>query len=91
MVPDLEKLNQAQQILKQAQNAYVAGNHRRAIQLAQQVLKLVPKQIEAIKILGSSACFQKNQKQAQWAFDRLKPTDRALLKKVCIRNQVILQ
>jgi hypothetical protein len=91
VVPSAHITSQAQAILKQAQDAYLSGNHRRSIQLAQQVLKLVPSHTRAMQILGSSACYLKNRRLAQWAAERLKPAPKALLEKICIRNGLNIQ
>jgi len=89
--PGINTLNQAQQLLNQAQAAYVAGNHKRALQLCTEVLKLVPNHYKAIQIMGASACYLRNKVKAQWAADRVTDTYRPLLKKVCLNNGVQLK
>lgn len=87
----MNKINEAKQLLNQAQNAYVAGNHRRAVTLCRQVLRLIPAHYKAIQILGASSCYLRNRKDSQWAYDRVSVNYRPLLKKVCLNNGIQLQ
>jgi len=84
-------LNQAQQLLNSAQAAYVAGNHRRAVQMCKQVLKLQPDHYKAVQILGAASCYLKNRGDAQWAYERVARTYQPLLRKVCLNNGVALK
>lgn len=83
--------NKIKQMIQQATDAYVAGNHKRAIDLSGQALRLSPKNKEAIQILGASACFLKNKESAQWAFDSLAPQARNLLKRICLSHGIELE
>ena len=78
------------QLLHRAQNAYVAGNHKRALQLARQTLEAVPEHHKAIQLLGASACYLRRRTDAQWAYERVKISYRPLLRKICLRNSVVL-
>ncbi len=89
--PTLEELEQGKNILNQASQAYVAGNHAKAITLAKKALTLHSSQKMAIQIIGASSCYLKKDKDAKWAYGRLPPAQRNLLKKVCERNGVELE
>ena len=79
-------------LMKQAQEAYVAGNFRRAIELCQEVLKLEPGHKGALMILGASACRLKDTTLAKWAYDRLPPGKmRESLAQICARAGVELK
>jgi hypothetical protein len=79
-------------LMKQAQEAYVDGNYRRAIELCQQVLKLEPGHKQALMILGASACRLKDTTLAKWAYDRLPPGKmRESLAQICARVGVELK
>jgi hypothetical protein len=84
-------LNRAKGLLAKAQNAYVAGNHGRAVKLCKQVLKYIPGHYKAVQILGASSCYLREAKDAQWAYDRVATSYRPLLKKVCLNNGVELR
>jgi len=88
--PTLADLERAKKIVHQASQSYVAGNHARAIQLAKQALKLAGGQKMAIQIIGASSCYLKKARDAKWAYNRLPPQQRNLLKKVCQKNGVNL-
>jgi hypothetical protein len=82
---------QAAALLKQAQEAYVSGNHGRAISLGDQALKADPGNKQAIQIIGASACYLKNERKARWAFDRLTSPARNVLKTVCGKAGINLE
>jgi hypothetical protein len=78
-------------LIQAAQQAYVAGNHRRAVLFCQQLLKLHADHYKAIQIIGASSCYLRDLPKAQWAYDRVKPSYKPLLRKVCINNGVMLE
>ncbi len=84
-------LVKAKQLLAKAQNAYVAGNHQRAVRLCKQVMQYVPGHYKAVQILGASSCYLREAKDAQWVYDRVAVSYRPLLKKVCQNNGIDLR
>jgi len=88
--PSLNTLQQAKTMLKDAQKAYVNGNHQHAAKLAQKVLALQPGNLIAAQILGASACYLKNQALAMSAYNRLPASRRGMLKNMCQRNGINL-
>jgi pSer/pThr/pTyr-binding forkhead associated (FHA) protein len=89
--PSQQDLVQARLLLKQAQQAYIGGNHASSIQLAKQVLQLKPGDNMATQILGASSCYLKNVGQAKWAYGRLPQKMRNLLKNICLKVGINLQ
>ncbi len=89
--PTLADLQQAKAVLQQAQENFVHGKYSRAMNLARQVLKLNSGNQMAIQIIGASACYLKNAKNAKWAFTRLKAVQRNYLRTICQRNGVTLE
>ena len=89
--PTLEDLQKAKALLQQARETFVHGKYARSMSLARQVLKLNPGDQMAIQIIGASACYLKNAKNAKWAFARLKAVQRNYLRTICQRNGVTLE
>jgi tetratricopeptide (TPR) repeat protein len=84
-LPSEQDIAKARALLKQAQGAYVAGDHRRSILLAKQVLRLKPGDNMATQILGASSCYVNDVDQAKWAYERLPQKMKNLLKAICLR------
>jgi len=89
--PTAAQTQQAKTLLKQARTSYVAGKHAYSIQQAKQVLKLMPGNPDAIQIIGAASCYLKQAGQAKWAYDRLRPAVRNLVRNICIRNGINLE
>ena len=81
--PSMEDMEKAKDLIRKANAAYVNGNPRQAVDLASQVLKLVPRNKTAIRIIGISNCVLKNESKARWAYDQLSTNVRNLMRKVC--------
>ena len=86
---------QTSRLLSSARSAYVAGDHARAIRLANQVLQgtlasggAVQVRRDALQIVGSAACYTRNQSLARSAYRRLDAKRRNLLRLVCARNNI---
>jgi len=88
--PTEQDLLKAKGLLKQAQGAYVGGDHRRSIALAKEVLKLKPGDNMATQILGASSCYLKDVDQAKWAYDHLPRKVKGLLKHICLKEGINL-
>jgi hypothetical protein len=82
---------QADALVQQAQTAYVNNNHARANQLAKQALRLRAKHIQAIQILGASACYLNKEAEAKSAYNRLAAGPRGMLRTVCQKAGISLQ
>jgi pSer/pThr/pTyr-binding forkhead associated (FHA) protein len=83
--PTPEEMAQANQTLSEAQDAYISGQHERAVSLARKALKLAPGNQVAHQILGTSYCYLKNAAGAKRAYRRLPAGPRRLLKSVCLQ------
>ena len=77
--------------LKQARQSYIAGKHSLSIAQAREVLKLSPGNTDAVQIIGAASCYLKQQAQARWAFGRLRPASRQLVRNICVRNGINLE
>lgn len=78
-------------LVDRAWTAYREGFYSKAATLAGQVLRLAPKDPQAWSIVGASACYLKQDKQAQSAYEMLDSQRRQLLRRVCERMGVNLQ
>jgi hypothetical protein len=90
-VNPLLNAQQAKAKLKQARQSYIAGKHSLSITQAREVLKLSPGNTDAIQIIGAASCYLKQQAQAKWAYTRLRPASRALVRSICMRNGINLE
>ena len=86
--PTIEQLQEAKALVKQAGDMYVKQNYPAAISKARKALKVVKGNSMAIQIIGVSACYLKKKKDVMWAYRRLSPKKRQLLRRVCQRNDV---
>jgi Ca-activated chloride channel family protein len=77
-------------LLKLARQSYIAGEHALAIKQAREVLKRAPDNTDAIQIIGAASCYRKQADQARWAYRRLRPASRALIRNICMRNGISL-
>ena len=89
----MDELQKAQGLVKQAGDLYVKQNYHAAIRKARQALKVLPGnsmaiQMMAIQMIAVSSCYLKNRKDVMWAFKRLSPKKRSLVRRVCQRNGV---
>ena len=89
--PTLADLQKAKGLLQQARETFVHGKYARSMSLARSVLELNPGDQMAIQIIGASACYLKNAKNAKWAFRKLKAVQRNYLRTICQRNGVTLE
>jgi hypothetical protein len=71
-----------------ARDAFLKGDYKKAIQLAQPFAKDQPTQ--AFRIIGASKCFLKDRPGAQEAYGKLDKEGQAFLKYVCSRQAVSL-
>ncbi|MBK6846212.1 MAG: DnaJ domain-containing protein [Proteobacteria bacterium] len=78
-------------LLDRAWSAYRKGFYSEAATQAAQVLRLAPEDPQAWSIVGASACYLKQDKQAQSAYAMLDTQRRQLLRRVCDRMGVNLR
>ncbi len=78
----------AEEQLQRAQDAYVHGQYRLAIDLATKTVGSNPSR--AWRVIGASECFLKNQASAAQASAHLDDQGKAFLKYVCSRSGVKL-
>jgi hypothetical protein len=71
-----------------AREAYVHGEYARAIELAKPLTDSEP--ARAWRLIGASACFEKDRAAAGRAYAELDETGRRFLKYVCSRNSIRL-
>ena len=81
-------LQKAGALTRKASNLYVDQDYAAAIKVARQALKYSRGNSMAIQIIGASACYLKQKARINWAYKRLPPKKRSLLKVVCQRNGV---
>ena len=86
--PTMADLQKARDLIKRASGQYVGTNYAAAIKHAKQALKYAPGNAMAIQIIGASACYLKKKSSIMWAYKRLPPKKRQLLRQVCQRNGV---
>lgn len=77
-------------LLTEAENAYVRGDHQAAIGTARQVIHMQAGNSKAWRIIGVSSCYLKDSASALDAYERLQANNRQLLQYVCERNGVTL-
>jgi pSer/pThr/pTyr-binding forkhead associated (FHA) protein len=87
----LQNAQAAKAKLKQARQSYIAGKHSLSITQAREVLRLSPNNTDAIQIIGAASCYLKQQQQAKWAYNKLRPASRALVRSICMRNGINLE
>jgi hypothetical protein len=78
----------ADKLLEQAQDAYVHGYYKKAIELAGRVRDYQPR--KAFRIMGAASCFLKDERGAKRAYQALEPQGQQFLKYVCMRNEIEL-
>ena len=86
--PTMADLQKARDLIKRASGQFVGTNYAAAIKHAKQALKYAPGNAMAIQIIGASACYLKKKSSIMWAYKRLPPKKRQLLRQVCQRNGV---
>ena len=74
--------------LDDAREAFVKGEYKKAIALAEPHLGTEP--IDAWKVIGASSCFLKDKARAKEAYAHLDAKGQSFLKYVCSRNSVAL-
>ncbi len=74
--------------LEPARDAFVKGEYKKAIQLAEAHVESEPQQ--AWRVIGGSYCFLKDRAGAQKAWGKLDSNGQAFLKYVCSRNGLSL-
>ena len=84
----VRSLQKASSLIRKASDLYIKQNYAAAIKKAQQALKYNKGNSLAIQIIGVSACYLKQKAKIKWAYRRLPPRKRSLLKLVCQRNGV---
>ncbi len=78
----------AQDALEPAREAFVKGEYKKAIALAQSHVSDAPQ--KAWRVIGASDCFLKDAAGAREAWDKLDAEGQAFLKYVCARNKIAL-
>ena len=86
--PTMADLQKANELIKKASARYIAADYKSAIKQARAALKFAPGNAMAIQIVGASACLLKKMSSIKWAYKRLPPKKRQLLRQVCQRNGV---
>lgn len=77
---------EAENLLQEAQDAYVHGQYASAIEIAKRASKWQP--TRAWRIIGTASCFLKDRGGALQAWNKLGPQERSFLKYVCARNSI---
>ncbi len=79
----------ARQILADARKQAVAGHHPQAYRLARKSYRM-HKTTAALKLMGVSACRNKQRSKASWVMHKLPKRSRSGLKRACARNSIKL-
>lgn len=74
--------------LADAQEAFVKGEYKKAIELARPQIKTAPQR--AWRVIGASSCFLKDKPTAGDAYEKLDDQGKAFLRYVCGRNAIQL-
>ncbi len=82
-MPVVTNPDAAMDLLRSAQEAFVSGNHQRAVTLALKALKLKPESTAALQIWGAASCYLKRAGDARAAAARLPKGSRDMLRRVC--------
>lgn len=86
--PAVKSAGDLDEVLRNAQIAYLNGDYRVAINLAKPMVKLSP--IRAWRIIGSTACNLKDLKLVNEAYKELDPPGKQYVVYVCQRNGIVL-
>lgn len=78
----------SEKVLLEAQDLYVRGQYKQAIESARRALSSNP--TKAYRIIGAANCFLKNRAGAREAWNALAAPERSFLTYVCSRNHVTL-
>jgi len=81
----------AEVLLKAAQKAYLDNQYALAVDLAQLALKHSPTQVSAWRILATAHCAMGKQAEAKSASRHLPAAQRAIVKRLCLARNVILE
>jgi pSer/pThr/pTyr-binding forkhead associated (FHA) protein len=74
----------------QAMQAFMSNGYARALGLGKKYLKAFPKDQKILAIVGASACKLKRTGEAKRIYRRLQPARRAMLKRVCLTENIPL-
>ena len=78
-------------VLREAQDAIMNGDARKAVSLALSVAQQPGSQSQAWRFIGTAACKLKDPRLAVRAFRNLKPDEQQLIVTLCSRNGMVFE